>query len=92
VARWLSNSALIPDRDERLFFSSPQYPDQLLGTLHLVVCLLESVSQDVKHLEHEANPSSPTSVRDKNDWIYNFTPLYIFMACIESTLPLLFTP
>jgi len=45
---------------------------------------------DVKQLGDEAEHSSPSSAKVKNEWSYTFTPHYTFMACIGITLPLLY--
>jgi hypothetical protein len=42
----------------------------------------------VKRPGCEANHPRKSSAEFKNEWIYISTPLYAFMACIASTLPL----
>jgi len=42
-----------------------------------------------KQLGNEADHSSPSSAKVKNQWSYTFAPHYAFMACIRIALHLL---
>jgi len=81
---WYGPSIEFRYRQEIFIFSTPSRPD--LGPTQPPTICEPAFFSEVKRLGHEVNLSSSSGSEVKNEWSYNSTPPYVFVACREKTL------